>query len=125
MIYAFYTCTRVRWETDDEGFPLEDPVEEHGWVDRAWDPRVLHDNRNDVRPALKLDEGDPELLDDVREVIDWLPGGGEDDWNGTFYSREPVEPSDEPWSYCYAVHFVRKFYGPRGWTEEAWVPPLG
>lgn len=123
-IFAHYTCTRVRWESDDEGDPYPDPVEEHGWIDRRWDPRELYESRDDVSPVIDLDEDDEDLMDEVRDALGWLEGGYEDNGRGTFYSSDSYRPVDEPWSYSYAIHFTRKFFGPKGWAEESWVPPL-
>lgn len=125
MIFAFITCTRVKWEQDEDGMPVGDYIEEHGWIDRGWSPFELYENRNDVSPAFSLDEDDPELMDEVRGTLGWLEGGYEDNGGGTFYASESYQPFDQEWSYSYAVHFKRKFFGPDGWTEEAWVPPLG
>lgn len=128
QIFAHYTCTRVKWECDDESCDhfgcMDYPVEEHGWVDRSWNSRELYESRNDVRPVINLNEDDPELMDEVRGALGWLEGGYENNGDGTFYSKDSYQPYDEPWSYSYALHFTRKFFGPKGWTEEAWVPSL-
>jgi hypothetical protein len=124
QIFAHYTCTRVKWEQDDEGFPIEEPTEEHGWVDRYRNSRALYDSRNYVRPIVSLYEDDPILMDEVRDALDWLEGGYENNGDGTFYAKESRDPFDEPWSYSYALHFTRKFLGPKGWTEEPWSPVL-
>lgn len=122
-IYGFITCTRVMWEQDEDGNTFEDPVEEHGWVDRRWNPRTLYDNRNDVSPVVKCDEECVEdLADEVRDALDWLEGGYEDYGNGTFYSKESYKPFDEEWHYSYAIHFTRKLLTSNGWAEERWHP---
>jgi len=123
QIFAHYTGTRVRWEHDEDGFPFEEPTEEHGWVDRSWSPYILEECRNDVRPIISLDENHPDLREEVEEALEWLEGGYENNGDGTFYSRETYQPSGELWGYSYAIHFVRKFFGPNGWTEEPWSPP--
>lgn len=127
QVFAFYTCTRVRWEDDEEGNPIEDPVEEHGWVDRGWSPYVLHESRNDVRPAISLDEGSEDLADEVREALGWLEGGFNDNGDGTFYAAESYKPfhdNPEGWDYSYAVHFTHKTVGINGWCEVPWIPVL-
>lgn len=122
-IFGHLTCTRVRWEQDEEGNTYEDPVEEHGWIDRSWSPYVLHDNRNDVHPVVDVDVSDTSTLtDEVWDALNWLEGGYEDNRNGTFYASESYQPYTEEWSYHYALHFTRKFLGPKGWTEEPWHP---
>lgn len=121
-VLAYYTCTRVMWERDDEGDPYGCPTEEHGWIDRSWSSRELQESRNYVRPVVDLNEGDGGLTDEVRDALGWLEGGYEDNGDGTFYSRDSYSPPDEPWSYSYALHFTRKFFGPKGWTEERWHP---
>jgi hypothetical protein len=122
MIYAFVTCTRVKWEQDEDGNTFEDPVVEDGWVDRRRSQFELYENRNDVPPFLRMDEDDPHLMEDVQEVLDWL-GTNEGDENGTFYASQSYQPFDQDWSYSYAVHFTRKFLGPKDWVEEVWIPP--
>jgi hypothetical protein len=118
-IFAFITCTRVMWP---EG--SEDPIEEHGWIDRRWSTTTLYDNRNDVGPVVDVDLSDTETLgEEVRDALGWLEGGYNDNGDGTFYAADSYQPYEEPWNYSYALHFVRKFYGPKGWTEEAWTPP--
>lgn len=156
-IYAYITCTRVKfeatvaemaemqgktetevlaeWEGDsdfdenDGTIRLEEAMEDHGWIDRSWSSTVIHDSRNDVRPVVEIweyDLTDPELREEaVEEVLDalgWLEGGYEDNDNGTFYASENYQPYDDAWSYSYALHFVRKFLGKNGWTEEPWHP---
>ncbi|MET9385321.1 hypothetical protein ABZY09_30680 [Streptomyces sp. NPDC002928] len=150
-IFAHITCTRVKWEasitelaeqqskapealraewegdTDydaaSDTVRLEDALEEHGWIDRSWSVRVLHDSRNDVRPVVDVDESDAETLaEEITDALEWLEGGYEDNGDGTFYASDSYRPYDEPWSYSYALHFVRKFHGPNGWTEQAWHP---
>lgn len=118
-IFAHYTVSRVMWEDG-----CDDPVKEYGWIDRRWSRSQLYDSRNDVSPVISLDEDDEDLMDEVRDALEWLEGGYEDNGCGMFYSRESYNPSDEPWSYSYALHFTRKYYGAKGWTEEPWVPPL-
>lgn len=173
QIFAFITCTRVKWEQgavemataegvtpdvirqrysvgwhvdgatgaityDDDGsgdynptsdtVRSEDAVEEHGWVDRGWSPYVLHESRNDAPPVVDCPEEDDErLAEECRAALEWLDGGAEDNGDGTFYAREgytPFQDNFEGWEYSYALHFVRKFYGPDGWTEEPWIPPM-
>lgn len=150
-IFAFITCTRVKGEVtiaelakiegktpkalraewqDDTDYDaasdtvrLEDLLEESGWIDRSWSPRVLHDSRNDVRPVVDVDESDAETLaEEVTDALGWLEGGYNDNGDGTFYAADSYKPCDEPWSYSYALHFVRKFYGSNGWTEKPWHP---
>ena len=130
-IFAFITCTRVKWGQDDEGNTCEDATEEHGWIDRSWSPYVLHDSRNDARPVVDVDLSDTETLaDECRDALGWLEGGAEDNGDGTFYSADSYTPygvhTDDrgEWTYSYALHFTRKFLGPKGWTEEAWIPPM-
>lgn len=117
QIFAFVTCTRVRWEGEDS-----DPVEECGWVDVSWSPRQLEESRNYVRPFMSVKSDAETLQYEVECVLDWLDGGYEDNGDGTFYSRDSYQPHDEPWSYTYAVHFIRKYFGDKGWTESAWHP---
>lgn len=124
QIFAHYTCSRVKWERDEHGNSVGDPIEEHGWIDRRWSPFELYESRNDVSPALNLSEDDSELMDEVQEVLDWLEGGHHDNGDGTFYAAESYQPHDQEWDYSYAVHFERKFYGSKGWTVERWIPRL-
>jgi len=128
-IYAFLTGERVRWAEDSDGHPIEDPIQENGWVDRAWSPYVFHDSRNDVRPVVDADLSDREMLSgEITDALGWLPGGWEDNGDGIFYGQESDQPSHdnpEEWAYSYALHFVRKFYGPDGWTEQPWHPSDG
>ncbi len=125
-ILAYYTCTRVKWDCGDESCEhfgcMDYPIEEHGWVDRRWNRLLLADSRNDVRPAVDMDETDPDLMDEIRDALDWLDGGYDDNIDGTFYAKDSYDPFDEPWSYSYALHFTRKYLGPRGWVEESWAP---
>lgn len=122
-IYAFVTCSRVKWDKDEEGNPSETPTEEHGWVDPRWSSTRLEENRNYVRPFVNCDEECAEqLADEVREALGWLEGGFEDNGDGTFYSADSYQPPTEPWTYSYALHFIRKSNGPEGWAEKAWHP---
>lgn len=125
-IFGHLTGTRVRWETDENGDTHEDPIEEHGWVDRSWSPYVLHDGRNDVRPVVDVDESDTEqLAEEVLDALGWLEGGYEDNGGGTFYSSGsymPFHDNPEGWSYSYALHFTRKSYESRGYVERPWHP---
>lgn len=127
-IFAFVTCTRVKWECEDESCDhygcMDYPIEEHGWIDRRWSSRELYENRNDVSPIVSELEDSEDLADEVRDALGWLEGGYRDNGDGTFYARESYQPYDEPWDYSYAIHFTRKFYGDKGWTEEPWVPPM-
>lgn len=130
-IYAYYTCTRVKWECEDDSCDhygcLDYPIEEHGWVDRHWSSRALFESRNDVDPIVKLDEDSEDLEDEVKDALGWLEGGPElgyeNNGDGTFYSRESYQPYDEPWRYSYDLHFTRKFCGDKGWVEEPWTVP--
>lgn len=117
QIFAHYTCTRVMWEQD-----AEDPIEECGWVDRRWSPYTLFDSRNDVSPVINLPADSEDLADEVRDALSWLEGGYEDNGDGTFYSADSYQPPVEPWSYSYALHFVVKSLGPKGWCEKPWHP---
>lgn len=127
-IFAFITCTRTRWEQDEDGDTLEDPIQEHGWIDRSWSPYVLHESRNDVSPVVDCPEEDDERLhEEVSDALGWLEGGAEDNGNATFYAREgytPFQNNAEGWEYSYALHFVRKSQGARGYIEEPWIPPM-
>lgn len=120
-IFAFITGDRVRWIEDQE-----EPVQENGWVDWSWSPYVFHDSRNDVRPAVDVDVSDrEELWDEIQDALGHLDGGYEDNGDGTFYAREgytPFHDNPEGWEYSYAVHFVRKFQGDKGWVEVPWHP---
>lgn len=126
QIKGYYTCTRVKWECEDESCEhsgcVDYPQEEHGWIDMGRASRELHENRNDVRPWVDLDESDPELAEEVRDALDLLEGGYEDNGDGTFYAKENYEPSEEAWKYSFALHFSRKSLGPNGWTEQDWHP---
>ena len=124
QIFAHYTCTRVMWEQDEDGMPVSDsPVEEHGWIDRRWSSTQLYDNRNNVSPVINLCEfSKEELAEEVEEALEWLEGGYEDNGDGTFYASESYQPYTEPWSYSYAIHFTRKYYGALGWVEQPWHP---
>lgn len=123
-IYAFLTCTRVRWEEDAEGNPIEEPVEDHGWVDRSWSPYVLHESRNDVRPEVDEPEDSEDLADTVREALGRL-GAYEDNGDGTFYGQDddkPFHDNPEGWRYSYALHFTRKGGASEGYAERPWHP---
>jgi len=124
-IFAFYTCTRVRWEEDADGNTLEDPITENGWVDWAWSPYVLHESRNDVRPAVDVDLSDRETLaDEIEDALGKL-GAYRDNGDGTFYAEDddsPVHDNPEGWRYSYALHFKRKYLGANGYVEVPWHP---
>lgn len=124
QIFAHYTCSRVMWEEDEEGFPFEEPTEEHGWIDRRWSSTQLYESRNDVSPVINLDEESEELPDEVRDALGWLDGGYEDNGNGTFYASESYQPYTEPWHYSYAIHFSRKSrdHATGEWVERSWHP---
>lgn len=126
QIKAYYTCTRVKWECDDESCEhfgcVDYPVEEHGWIDRRWSSRELYESRNDVSPVINLDESHEDLADEVRDALGWLEGGFTDNGDGTFYASGDHQPYDEPWNYSYALHFTVKSLGPDGWFEKAWHP---
>jgi hypothetical protein len=120
---------RAQWADDTDYDPesdtvrLEDPLEEGGWVDTRWSMRVFHDSRNDVRPVVDVDLSDRETLqDEISDAMQYLPGGPEDNGDGTFYSADSDQPYDDPWNYSYALHFVRKYLGSKGWVEEPWHP---
>ena len=151
-IFAFITCTRVKreatveemaemegktvdevkreWEGDidydaDYGtIRLEDAIEENGWIDRPWSLTVLYDSRNDVTPVIDCDEDDEWLADEVKDVLNWLEGGYEDNGNGVFYATQSRQPMNEPWSYSYAIHFTQKGWVNGRWTESPWIPPM-
>ncbi len=129
-IYAYYACTRIKWECEDDSCDhfscMDYPYEEHGWIDRHRSSRELHENRNDVRPIVGLNEASEDLKDEVLEAIGWLEGGPELGFSetSTIYGRESYQPYDEPWHYSYAIHFVRKSYGDDGWPESEWSVPL-
>lgn len=127
-IFAFYTGDRVRWEQDDEGNTLEDPIVESGWVDRSWSPYTFFDSRNDVRPAVDVDLSDREALqDEITDALGFLDGGYEDNGDGTFYAREgyaPFHDNPEGWEYTYALHFKRKYLGKDGYVEVPWHPVM-
>ena len=107
---------------------LEDAIEDHGWIDRGWSSRVLHESRNDVSPvvdaSVSVDESDHEdLVDQVLDALGWLEGGYEDNGDGTFYASDSYQPYDEPWSYSYALHFTLKRHSAsEGWNEKPWHP---
>lgn len=122
-IFAFITCTRVMWPEGEDGNSSEDYIEEHGWIDRRWSATTLYDNRNDVSPVVDVDESDRETLEeDVRDALGWLEGGYDDNGDGTFYAADSYQPYDQPWSYSYALHFVRKYLGANGYVEAPWHP---
>lgn len=149
-IFAFVTASRVKWEAtvtewaamkgipveearaewqDDADYDassdtvrLEDPIEENGWIDRRWSPTVLHDSRNDATPVVDADTDSEELAEEVRDALGWLEGGYEDNGDGTFYAQDAYRPYTEPWSYRYAMHFVRKYLGDKGYVEVPWHP---
>lgn len=120
MIFAFMTVTRVRW---DDG--SDELIEEHGWVDDGWSLRELHDSRNYVNPVFSHGVDSECLEDEVMEALSLLPGGFEDNGDGTFYAVDPEFPLHdnlEGWRYNYAIHFTRKYFGDNGWTEKPWHP---
>lgn len=130
-IFAFVTCTRVDWECDEDGLPVGDPIEQDGWIDWRWSARELFESRNDVNPMVSFNLSDltsdfgavrESAEEEVRNALAFLDGGWEDNGDGTFYALDNYRPYDEGASYGYALHFVRKFLGPKGWTEEAWHP---
>ncbi|MGW0682890.1 hypothetical protein ACWD2L_05950 [Streptomyces sp. NPDC002754] len=119
-IFAQLTCTRVKWDDEYQDYPHE----EHGWVCPS-SRYELYDSRNDVRPIVDEPEDSEELAEEVRDALGFLEGGYEDNADGTFYARDSYTPYDmdaDGWTYSYALHFVRKFYGPGGWQEERWHP---
>lgn len=147
MIYAFVTATRVKWEAtvaeyaemvgkserevredwqEDSDYDestdtirLEEPIEEDGWIDPRWSMFILEESRNYVHPLFMEPEDSEDLADEVRDALDRF-GAFEDNGDGTFYASDPQD--EGVWRYDYAIHFTRKFFGPRGWTEEAWHP---
>lgn len=121
QIFAFFTATRVKWGADREGNPFEDPTVENGWVDWSWNSRELCEARNYVRPYIDMAEDDDDLQGEITYALSLLDGGYESN-GGSFYATEGYQPYDEEWTYSYALHFVRKFFGPNGWTEEDWNP---
>lgn len=101
---------------------MEDSVEENGWIDRAWNSRVLHDSRNDVSPVVSCDlDNAYDLFTEVKDALEWLPGGYTDNGDGTFYAKDSYEPLDGPWYYSYALHFVWKKCTNKGWVEVPWL----
>lgn len=149
-IFAFITCDRVKgeatieewaklnnvsveearaeWQDDpdynasSDTVRLEDLIQENGWIDRRWSSTVLYDSRNDVSPVVDADTDSEELADEVRDALGWLEGGFTDNGDGTFYAEESYQPFDEPWDYSYALHFVRKYLGAKGYVEVPWHP---
>lgn len=95
--------------------------EGHGWVDPQWSYYVPLESRNYANPVLSVWESDPDLAEDV---CDLLPSGQYfDNGDGTFYGEyEQTDPhTGDVWTY--AIHFTRKFNGPYGsWTETPWHP---
>jgi len=125
-VFGHYTATRYRWVNDEDGFPIEEPEEQHGWVDWGWNSRLVHDSRNDVRPYVSLDEDDPDLYDEIRDAFQQLPGGPQaDGFRGTYYAADTDSPFDgDDWNYSYALHFSCKYLGLNGWVEEPWEPDM-
>lgn len=121
MIFAHLTCTRVRW-TDES----DEPVEEHGWVDSRWSMTEPYESRNYVAPVIgPIAVDDEDLEDEVRDALTLLPGGYEDNGDGSFYSADsecPYLNNPEGWYYNYALHFTNKTYGALGWVETPWHP---
>lgn len=110
------------YRPDSDTVRMEDPIEEHGWVDRSWDSRVLYDSRNDVGPVVSQNLEDVfDLYGEVNDALEWLPGGFDDNGDGTFYAADSESPFGSEWDYSYAIHFTRKFLSSTGWTEEPWL----
>lgn len=150
QIFAHITATRVKWEatveemakmegksvaevlaaweddsdydSETETIRLEDPMEEHGWVDRYWSTTTLYDSRNDVRPVVDEDESSEDLEEEVIAALGWLEGGYEDNGDGTFYASQSYQPYTEEWNYSYALHFVRKYHNGTTYVEVPWHP---
>lgn len=114
-IFAFMTGNYVDPDSD-----VEADFDERGWIDPSWSTVTLFDNRNDVSPLLNMDEDDP----DLQEYIDDITTGYTNDGDGTFYSVDSTQDMTTGWHWSYAIHFKRKFFGPKGWTEENYVPEV-
>lgn len=112
-IHVFVTGT-----SDD--FGGERYIEEHGWIDPSWSWTVLHESRNDAGTILSIDENDEDLQKEIADLIVGYDNNGD----GTFYSVDSVQDAATGVYWSYALHFVRKFYGPNGWTEENYVPEV-
>ena len=114
MIFAFMSGSKVKFNSDRDG----DYAEERGWIDPPWSMTELFENRNDVRSVLMASEDADDFDELVKDVIE----GYESNGDGTFYGNDCKNVNGECWQY--AIHFTRKFFGPKGWTEVPYMPSL-
>lgn len=114
MIFAFMSATKVVFNSDQD----DDYTEEHGWIDPSWSMTELFESRNDVRSVLMASQDAEDFDELVRDVIEGLTSNGD----GTFYSEDEYTDPKTGASWTYAIHFKRKFFGSKGWTEENYVP---
>jgi hypothetical protein len=95
------------------GFPdsQEDYREQHGWVDPDFSMFELFPSRNDVKTLISIDAdaGHNEISDALYEALGYLPGGAEDNGDGTYTSYDVL--STGSWDYLYYVHFTYKHSG--------------
>lgn len=115
MIFAFMSATHTVFNSDEE----DDYTEDYGWIDPSWSMTELFENRNDVRSVLMASEDAEDFSELVSDAIEGYTHNG----FGTFY-RDQVDQPNEDESWQYAIHFTRKFFGPKGWTEENYVPKI-
>lgn len=110
--YAYMTATVVGTDRDD----ISD-----GWIDPTWSMFVLHDSRNDVRPAATWsrmeDIEDGETVREswdrwIRETVDEHLGMAENSHDGTYYGiGETTAPDGDTWTY--ALTFVASHHAMR------------
>lgn len=118
-IFAFLSATKITRTGPGD----DDYTEEYGYVDPSWSRTEIQESRNDCRPVVDCDIRDEDMADYVREAIEGL-GYPVDDGDGRFYGQDETTDEDGA-SWTYSLKFVRKFYGPNGWTEEDWHPANG
>lgn len=117
-IHCFMTANRLNVDPDEN--PNGDT--ENGWVAAQWSRRTLFDNRNDAGTVFSTPSDSFDLYDDVDNALNDLPGGWDDNGDGTFYAKDDERHFEDPYSFSYALHFVEKDLGPDGYFERPWLP---
>jgi hypothetical protein len=114
MIFAFMSASKVVFNSDKD----DDYTEEHGWIDPTWSMTELFESRNDVRSVLMLSKDAEDFDELVKDVINGYDSNGD----GTFYDSDCENVNGECWQY--AIHFIEKAYGPKGWYEKPYIPKI-
>lgn len=111
-VFALMSATSVDCTEDGE------TVECHGWIDPDWSMRTLFESRNDANPLLNEDEDSEDLAERIADLVQGYDDNGDD----TFYSVDSWQDPETGTYWTYAIHFKRKFFGPKGWTEVPYIP---